>query len=85
MCHTRTTSSKNKVTSSISPSVTSVPKQLVEEQERGSVPIASNDHQEEENSGLPEHLKNFKEFHSLPPPSSSKFIVLNRRIKRSSR
>ena len=38
-----------------------------------------------EDVGLPEHLRNFKEFHSLPPPSSSKFMVLNRRIKRSPR
>ena len=38
-----------------------------------------------DDDGLPEHLRNFKEFHSLPPPSSSKFMVLNRRIKRSPR
>ena len=35
--------------------------------------------------GLPEHLKNFKEFHSLPPPISSELTILNRRIKRNAR
>ena len=54
---------------------------MEEEQERGSEYNSRDPWQRQEDAGLPEHLSNFKEFHSLPPPSSSKFIVLNRRIK----
>ena len=57
-----------------------------EEEERESrLNVGEEANNKSEDGGLPEHLRNFKEFHSLPPPSSSKFMVLNRRIKRSPR
>ena len=74
----------------VPPPTKPVVKEIIEdeeqEEERGSRDYAGEDaSNKSEGGGLPEHLRNFKEFHSLPPPSSSKFMVLNRRIKRSPR
>ena len=91
MCHTRVTSvstPRNKTKSSIAPIGTPSsrpPRKVIAEEDRRVSRGNLHEKQTSKDSGLPEHLRNFKEFHTLPPPSSSKFIVLNRRIKRSSR
>ena len=87
MCHMKKTSlSKSKDKKTFSPTQP-VGKEILEgEVKRESRFDAREDtHNEHKDNGLPDHLRNFKEFHSLPPPSSSKFMVLNRRIKRSPR
>ena len=91
MCHTRVTSvstPRNKTKSSIAPIGTPSsrpPRKVIAEEDRHVSRGNLHEKPTSKDSGLPEHLRNFKEFHTLPPPSSSKFIVLNRRIKRSSR
>ena len=87
ICHKRKSSlsSSNEITSSILSFRDSQPKQILG---KGNTFNIKNDRNDEEigtNSELPEHLRNFKEFHSLPPPFPSKLVVLNRRIKRQSR
>ena len=94
MCHMKkTSSSKSEVKTTASP-VKPVGKEILEEEERRESRFDASENINErtenlnnksEDTGLPEHLRNFKEFHSLPPPSSNKFMVLNRRIKRSPR
>ena len=90
MCHMKKKSSSQLADKTIPPQTKPVVKEILEEEEEeeeiGSRDYAGEDaNDKSEDAGLPEHLRNFKEFHSLPPPSSSKFMVLNRRIKRSPR
>ena len=87
MCHMKKTSSSTSKDNTVPSARKHLGKELLEEEEKQDANFNSrkDTHEKYEDVGLPEHLKNFKEFHSLAPPSSSKFMVLNRRIKRSSR
>ena len=87
ICHKRKSSlsSSNEITSSILSFRDSQPKQILEKGYTVEIKKDRNDEEIGTNSELPEHLKNFKEFHSLTPPFPSKLTVLNRRIKRQSR
>ena len=89
MCHTRIISSKSSKSDEIMLSISPIesPRQIeiAENGNRVARANAMDIPKLREDSGLPDHLKNFKEFHSLPPPSSRKFIVLNRRLRRSTR
>ena len=87
ICHTRKTSSlsKDEITSSIIPLGLPKQKEIIKKRNTLSTSKARTNRKQEKDSNLPEHLRNFKEFHSLHPPISSHLRVLNRRIKRSTR
>ena len=89
MCHMKKKSLPQSENEKVPPPTSPVGEILEEEEEEEDRESRLNADEEatdkSEDVGLPEHLRNFKEFHSLPPPSSSKFMVLNRRIKRSPR
>ena len=87
ICHKRKTSlsPSSQISSSIMSFRDSQPKQILEKGNSLEIKEDRNDEDKKINSELPEHLRNFKEFHSLRPPFPSKLTVLNRRIKRQSR
>ena len=87
MCHMKKTSSSTSKDNTDPFERKHLRKELLEEKLKQDANFNSREdtHEKFEDVGLPEHLKNFKEFHSLAPPSSSKFMVLNRGIRRSAR
>lgn len=87
MCHMKKISSSTSKDNTVPSAREPVGKELLEEEDKQDAKFNTRQDTREkvEDVGLPQHLKNFKEFHSIVPPSSSKFMVLNRRIKRSTR